>query len=131
MNKVFLIGNLTREPELKETNTGIAVCNFSIAVNRDYKDSNGNTPTDFFNIIVWRNRGETCARYLKKGNKVAVIGALQNRTYEDENGIKRHITDIIASDVEFLTPKNALGNEENRKTIAELDDVVEDDKLPF
>ena len=131
MNKVFLIGNLTREPELKETSTGTAVCNFSIAVNRDYKDSNGNTPTDFFNIIVWRNRGETCARYLKKGNKVAVIGALQNRTYEDDNGIKRNITDIVASDVEFLTPKNALGNEENRKTITELDDVVEDDKLPF
>lgn len=131
MNKVFLIGNLTREPELKETSTGTAVCNFSIAVNRDYKDSNGNTSTDFFNIIVWRNRGETCARYLKKGNKVAVVGALQNRTYEDDNGIKRNITDIVASDVEFLTPKNALGNEENRKTIAELDDVVEDGNLPF
>ena len=105
MNKVILIGNLTRDPELTETPSGVPVCRFAIAVSRDYADSQGNRETDFFNITMWRGKAETCGKYLKKGNKVAVCGSLQNRSYEDKDGIKRTVTDIIASDVEFLTPK--------------------------
>lgn len=105
MNKVFFIGNLTRDPKLTETPSGIAVCRFSIAVNRDYTDSEGNRQTDFFDCTAWRGLGETIARYCKKGNKVMVGGSIQLRSYEDNDGIKRQAIDVIVNDVEFLTPK--------------------------
>ena len=76
MNKVILVGNLTRDPELTETPTGIAVCRFSIAVTRDYANSEGTRETDFFNITVWRGRAENCGKYLKKGSKVLVEGQM-------------------------------------------------------
>ena len=136
MNKVILIGNLTRDPELSETNSGIAVCRFSIAVSRDYSNSDGNRETDFFNITVWRGRAEVCGKYLRKGNKVAVVGTLQNRSYEDKDGIKRNVTDIVASEVEFLTPKNAQsdfadeGVPAGRREPAKLEEI-DDNQLPF
>jgi single-strand DNA-binding protein len=109
---IFLIGNLTRDPELTETPSGVSVCRFSIAVSRDFTNSDGERETDFFNIVVWRGRAENCGKYLKKGNKVAVIGSLQTRSYEDKDGVKRYVTDIIADEVEFLTPKQASQEEE-------------------
>lgn len=107
MNKVFLIGNLTRDPELTETSSGIAICRFSIAVNRSYSGSDGERKTDFFNVTAWRGLGENVARYAKKGNKVAVTGSIELRNYEDSQGVKRTGVDIIAQDVEFLTPKSS------------------------
>lgn len=132
MNKVFLIGNLTRDPELTETPSGVPVCRFAIAVSRDYADSQGNRETDFFNITTWRGKAETCGKYLKKGNKVAVCGSLQNRSYEDKDGIKRTVTDVIASDVEFLTPKQSeeesiVSVKRERPQLEEIDD----NQLPF
>lgn len=106
MNKVILIGNLTRDPELTETNGGVKVCRFSIAVNRAYKNGDGERVTDFFNIVAWRGLGESVARYTKKGNKVAVVGSIESRNYTDSEGIKRTAVDVIAADVEFLTPKS-------------------------
>ena len=135
MNKIILIGNLTKDPELTETPNGSSVCRFAIAVTRDYKNNEGNRETDFFNITVWGVRGENCGKYLKKGNKVAVVGSLQNRTYEDKDGIKRTATDVVANEVEFLTPKNAQiddGSDVVTEKIgrkAELEEL--DDKLPF
>ena len=105
MNKVFLIGNLTRDPELTETASGVALCRFSIAVNRNYGGSDGERKTDFFNVVAWRGLGETVARFAKKGNKVAVSGSIELRNYEDSQGIKRTGVDIVAQDVEFLTPR--------------------------
>ena len=105
MNKVFLIGNLTRDPELTETPSGVPVCRFAIAVNRNYASQDGERQTDFFNCTAWRTMAETIARYTKKGNKVAVTGSIQLRNYEDNQGVKRTAVDIIAQDVEFLTPK--------------------------
>jgi len=137
MNKVILIGNLTRDPELTETPSGIAVCRFAIAVSRDYSGSDGTRETDFFNITVWRGRAENCGKYLKKGNKVAVVGSLQNRSYEDKDGIKRNITDIVANEVEFLTPRNAQGDIEGdtavvstRRERPQLEEL-DDNQLPF
>ncbi|MBQ0099282.1 MAG: single-stranded DNA-binding protein [Firmicutes bacterium] len=134
MNKVILIGNLTRDPELTETPNGIAVCRFSIAVLRDYANSDGARETDFFNITVWRGRAENCGKYLKKGNKVAVVGSLQTRSYEDKDGIKRNVTDIIASEVEFLTPKNS-GTEDGEVVSAKKErptlEAIDDNQLPF
>ena len=106
MNKVFLIGNLTRDPELTETPSGIAVCRFGIAVNRNYKGSDGERQTDFFNCIVWRNQAELVARYTKKGKKVAVTGSIELRNYEDNQGVKRTAVDVVVQDIEFLTPRD-------------------------
>ena len=123
MNKVYLIGNLTRDPELSETTSGIAVCRLSIAVNRTY-----NNEVDYFNITVWRTVAENCGKFLKKGSKVAVCGSLQNRSYEDKDGNKRNYTDIVASEVEFLSTK---GNGEGEPSRPTLDAVPSDDDLPF
>jgi single-strand DNA-binding protein len=139
MNKVFLIGNLTRDPELTETNSGTSLCRFSIAVNRNYSGSDGERKTDFFNIVAWRSLGENVSRYAKKGNKVAVIGSIELRNYEDNQGVKRTAVDIVAQDVEFLTPKSGSGEytpsesapapqEKKRATLQSFDD---DSDIPF
>lgn len=107
MNKVFFIGNLTRDPELTETSGGVSICRFAIAVNRNYAGSDGERKTDFFNITAWRGLGETVARYAKKGNKVAVSGSIELRNYEDSQGNKRTAVDVVAQDVEFLTPRSS------------------------
>ncbi|MBE7084603.1 MAG: single-stranded DNA-binding protein [Clostridiales bacterium] len=117
MNKVFLIGNLTRDPELSETAGGVPVCHFSIAVNRNYASQEGERQTDFFNCTAWRSMAETIARYTKKGKKVAVVGSIQLRNYEDNQGVKRTAVDIIAQDVEFLSPR------ENGDSFDEMDDM--------
>ena len=134
MNKVILIGNLTKDPELSETPSGVAVCKFSLAVSRDYTNAEGNRDTDFFNITVWRGRAENCGKYLKKGNKVAIVGSLQTRSYEDKDGIMRYVTDIVASEVEFLTPKSSGNNEvkgvSEKGERAQLE-AIDDNQLPF
>ncbi len=112
MNNVFLIGNLTRDPEISETNSGVSVCHFAIAVNRNYSGANGEQQTDFFNVTAWRGLADNVSRFCKKGNKVAVSGSVQIRNYEDNTGAKRTAVDIIAQDVEFLSPKNGAQNDD-------------------
>lgn len=112
MNKVFLIGNLTRDPELTETASGVSVCHFAIAVNRSYTGSDGERQTDFFNVTAWRGLADTVAKYTKKGNKVAVSGSIQIRTYDDNQGVRRTAVDVIAQDVEFLTAKTASSGDD-------------------
>ena len=134
MNKVILVGNLTRDPELSETPSGVAVCKFSIAVNRPHANSDGERQTDFFNIVVWRGQGENAAKYLKKGSKVGIVGSLQNRSYEDKDGVKRSVTEVIASEVEFLSPKDSDGEAQVstvRRERPTLETVDDDGKLPF
>lgn len=107
MNKVFLIGNLTRDPELKSTSAGTPVCNFTVAVNRRFRNSQtGQQETDFLNVVAWRQLAELCSRYLSKGRKVAVTGSIQTRTYEAKDGAKRVAWDIVAEEVEFLTSQS-------------------------
>ena len=136
MNKVILVGNLTRDPELTETPSGVAVCRFAIAVSRDYANADGTRETDFFNITVWRGRAENCGKYLKKGNKVAIVGSLQNRSYEDKDGIKRNVTDVVANEVEFLTPKTAGGEDADAPVVSARRErpqleAIDDNQLPF
>lgn len=139
MNKVFLIGNLTRDPELSETNSGVSLCRFSIAVNRSYSSAGGERQTDFFNCVAWRGLGENVARYAKKGNKVAVTGSIELRNYEDSQGVKRTGVDIVAQDVEFLTPRGqgdgfaeaptaSAPQERKRASLQAFDD---DNDIPF
>lgn len=104
MNKVFLIGNLTRDPEMRSTQSGVAVCNFTIAVNRRFRNAQtGQQETDFLNVIAWRQLAELCNKYLAKGRKVAVTGSIQTRTYVVKDGSKRTAWDIVADEVEFLS----------------------------
>ena len=110
MNKVFLIGNLTRDPELTTTPSGVSVCHFAIAVNRTYTSGDGERQTDFFNCTAWRVLAERIAQYAKKGKKVAVSGSIQLRNYEDNQGVKRTAVDIICQDCEFLSPKDDNGS---------------------
>lgn len=105
MNKVFMIGNLTRDPELTETSGGISVCRFSIAVNRSYTGGNGERQTDFFNCVAWRGLADTVAKYMHKGDKVAISGSIELRNYEDSKGVKKTSVDIVVGDIEFLTQK--------------------------
>lgn len=136
MNKVILIGNLTRDPELSQTNSGISVCRISIAVSRRYASPDGSRETDFFNVTAWRAIAENCAKYLKKGSKIAVVGSIQNRSYEAQDGSKRFTTDIMADEIEFLSTKNEgevgavpASNESNTQ-VADLQ-PIDDDSLPF
>ena len=133
MNKVVLIGNICKDPELSETNSGIAVCRFSIAVNRRRASDDAEQQTDFFNVTVWRGLAETVARYCKKGNKVAVSGQIQIRQYEDREGAKRTSVDVVAEEVEFLSPKSndeARTAEEPKKKPA-LEAFDDDSDIPF
>ena len=130
MNKVYLIGNLTRDPELSETTSGIPFCRFSIAVNRTFANADGNREADFFNITVWRTQAENCSKFLKKGSKVAVVGSLQNHSYEDKDGVKRTLTDIVASEIEFLSTGSRLDEGEPVKK-GPITEVEDDNDLPF
>lgn len=109
MNKAFLVGNLTKDPELRATSGGIPVCSFSIAINRRFKNAVGEQETDFINITAWRQLGELCAKYLSKGKKVCVVGSIQTRTYEAQDGSKRHAFEVVADEVEFLSPMQQSG----------------------
>ena len=140
MNKVFLIGILTRDPELRETPSGVAMCRFAIAVQRPYSSQDGERQTDFFECTAWRVLGETIARYTKKGKKVAVTGSVQIRNYEDNQGAKRTAVDIIVQDCEFLSPRDSEDsfddvNDATRASAAKrkpvLQEMDDDSDIPF
>ena len=106
MNKLTIIGNLTRDPELRTTSSGINVCTFTVAVNRR-RSANSNQPeADFFRVSAWRQLGENCQRYLAKGRKVAVVGAVSVQTYTGNDGTTRASLEVNADDVEFLSSRN-------------------------
>ena len=106
MNRLTIIGNLTRDPELRTTSTGINVCSFTVAVNRR-RSANGNQPeADFFRVSAWRALGENCQRYLAKGRKVAVTGPVSVSTYTGNDGTTRATLEVTADDVEFLSSRN-------------------------
>jgi len=135
MNKVFLIGNLTGDPEVRTTQSGLPMARFSLAVSRRFATADGNRETDFINIVTWRATAENCGKYLKKGSKAAVVGSLQTRTYDGADGNKRYVTEVVADEVQFLSTKSADSGEAEATPKAEAGEVtklqaVEDD-LPF
>lgn len=132
MNKVILIGNVTRDLELQTTNNGKYNCRFPIAIKRRYKNEKGDFDSDFFSIVTWGTMAENCAKYLKKGSKVAVEGMLQTRTYE-KDGVKHYAVDVIARSVEFIdhpTTDNNSKENKNKESLPELTEI-DDDGLPF
>ena len=106
MNKIYIIGNVVHTPKMRTTQSGVSVCNFSVAVKRKYKDPvTGDYATDFFDVQAWRQLAELCEKYLEKGKKVAVVGAMQMRDYE-KDGAKKRIWELTADEVEFLSPRS-------------------------
>jgi len=133
LNKIMLIGNLGKDPEMNYTPSGIALTKFTMAVNRITKSNTGEREkeTEWFNIIVWRQLAETCNTYLHKGDKVYIEGRLQQRKYTDKNGIERWMTEVIATDMEMLSPKPAqsgsssdflAGNADDSDPLGDLED---------
>ena len=131
MNKAILIGRLTADPELQTTSSGVDVCRFSLAINRPFKSQSGETQADFLNIVVWRAAAQNCYKYLKKGSQCAVVGSIQTRSYEDNNGVKRYVTEIVAEEVEFLSTRNS--DEQPKVAVEEVSKLqpIDDDGLPF
>jgi single-strand DNA-binding protein len=137
MNKLFIIGNLTRDPELRSTLDGIAVCSFTVAVNRRSKGAQaGKQDADFFRVNAWRELGETCAKYLAKGRKVAVTGPVSVSTYTAQNGETRANLEVTADNVEFLTtaadtaPAQPAPEPQPQQPSSGFEEVSDDD-LPF
>lgn len=127
MNKVFLIGNLTRDPELSTTASGVKFCRFTLAVSRSYS-KDGKRETDFLPVVVWRAQADNCARYLKKGSKAAVSGSVQTRSYDTQDGSRRYVTEIAADEVQFLSTRSDDAKEDG----VDFDDLTPiDDDLPF
>ena len=118
MNKVVLIGRLTRDPELRYTGSNIPVATFTLAVNRAFSNQQGEREADFINIVVWRKQAENVKNYLTQGSQAAVEGRLQTRSYDDQNGQKRYVTEVVADNVEFLGSKNSSMNTNNTNASA-------------
>lgn len=146
LNRVILIGRLTRDPEMRYTGNGVAVCTFSIAVNRPYANQAGERQADFIDIVTWRQLAENVANYMAKGRMVAVEGRLQVRTYESQDGQKRKAVEVVADTVKFLdrAPGAGAGPGSGKKPAdddgweslgKEVDpggiDLAGDDEIPF
>ena len=147
-NKVILVGNMTADPELKQTTSGTSVCSFSIAVNRRFtKAEQGQQTVDFINIVAWSQRAEFVSRYFKKGNPILICGQLQTRTWTDNQGQKRYATEVIADEVSFVggptgangapaqgssyTPDAYATPSFNSAASASFEEIPGDDSLPF
>lgn len=133
MNKLTIIGNLTRDPELRTTQSGVSVCTFDVAVNRRRKVE-GQPEADYFHVSAWRERGEVCANYLQKGRKVCVIGPVSVTTYTGSDGVTKARLEVQADEVEFLSSANAEAGKtaaEAPKTVQHGFIAVETDELPF
>lgn len=115
MNRVVLVGRLTRDPELRYTPNGVAVANFTIASNRPFKNENGESEADFINCVVWRKAAESLANYMKKGNQIGVDGRLQSRSYDDADGKRVFVTEVVAESVQFLETKGSNQNNNNNQ----------------
>lgn len=134
MNKVMLVGRLTRSPELRYTSNGSPVASFTLAVNRRRSKDKENQ-ADFIPIVVWGTIGENCSKYLHKGSQAAVFGRIQTRNYEGNDGVKRYVTEVIAEEVQFLDSKKDSNKKKTEDYGVPSDDFYpieeDDDDLPF
>jgi single-strand DNA-binding protein len=119
MNRVILVGRLTKDPELKHTNNDIAVVQFTIAVNRTYQNKSGEKQADFINCVVWRQQAENFAKYMRKGSLIGLEGQIQTRTFDDPNGVRKYITEVICDNIHFLESKSS----NNRDSFNGFNDV--------
>ena len=131
MNRFFAIGRLTKDPEKRTTQNGTSVCTFTLAVDRRFKNANGEREADFFPVVCWRQVADLSAQYLSKGKQVAIAGEVQMRSYE-KDGQKRYVTEVVADEVQFLSPRGD-SVERGRGTTQEpeMTPVSDDEHLPF
>ena len=145
LNKVVLCGRLTADPELKQTQNGIAVVSFSLAVNRRFTrgaDGQGNSQADFINCVAWRQTAEFISRYFKKGSSLCITGSIQTRTWTDNTGAKRYATDVVVDEAMFVDSRadsagsanyvpDAYGSPSFSSEVPNFEEVKTDDDLPF
>lgn len=106
MNKVQLVGRLTKDPEIKNTASQVNFCNFTVAVDRRFKDQNGQRQADFINCVAWRQTADFIGKYFSKGSRIAICGTIQTRKFDDQNGVTRYVTEVIAEEAEFVESLN-------------------------
>ena len=133
MNKVILIGNLANDPELMHTQSGKAKCSFRIACQRRYASQNGERIADFISVVCWDKLAENCAKYLAKGRKCALVGEIQSRSYDAQDGSKRYVTEVVAGEVEFIGERQKSAENGAGEATAQADGFTEvgTDELPF
>lgn len=125
MNTFIGLGRLTRDPEIRTTTSGTSVATFTLAIDRKFKDKSGERKCDFLNCVAWRNTADLIGKFVKKGTKIAVTGEIQTRTYDDKDGKKVYVTEVVVESVEFCESKRT---DEERQVVIEADD---DTTLPF
>lgn len=141
-NKVILMGNLTADPELKQTPSGVSVTSFGIAVERRFQSQNGQREVDFINIVCWRQTAEFVAKYFSKGKPILICGTLQTRSWVDNNNQKRYTTEVVADEVSFVGKKDDSGSSSYQspasipsystpKSEGSFEEISADDDLPF
>lgn len=139
MNKAILVGRLTRDPELKTTGSGVSVCSFTIAINRRFKNAEGNYDADFINCVAWRQQAEFISKFFSKGRMVGVIGSIQTRNY-DKDGQRVYVTEVVADEIHFVDSKSSSASPNGGETNTAsnsfgADDgfmpMPADDDLPF
>lgn len=143
MNRAVLVGRLTRDPDLRYTPNGVAVANFNLAVNRPFKDQNGESQADFINCVAWRKQAENLANFMKKGSQIGIDGRIQTRSYEDKDGKMVYVTEVVADSIQFLDSRKSetqRNNETNQQQAQQQSDPfqedgqaidISDDELPF
>lgn len=139
LNRVVLVGRITRDPELRYTQTGIPVVSFSLAVDSGFNDQQGERKADFFNCVAWRNNAENMAKFIKKGALLGIDGRLQSRTYQTQTGENRYVVEVVCDTVRFLEPRGTRNEyESNYEEPVEEDplfdtsmDIASEDDLPF
>ena len=129
LNRVVLVGRLTKDPDLRYTPSGIAVANFTIAVNRPFKN-NGEQEADFINGVVWRKPAENLANYMSKGSLIGVDGRLQSRSFDNQEGKRVFVTEVVADSIQFLETKNK-GKQKTQQNQTEAEPIDINDDLPF
>ncbi|MBF2179216.1 single-stranded DNA-binding protein [Staphylococcus warneri] len=140
LNRVVLVGRLTKDPEFRTTQNGVSVATFTLAVNRNFKNKNGEQQADFINVVVFRQQAENVNNYLSKGNLAGVDGRIQSRSYENKEGQRVYVTEVLADSVQFLEPKNNQSNNQSQQQSGQAQSGnspfdnsadISDDSLPF
>lgn len=140
LNRVVLVGRLTKDPEFRTTQNGVSVATFTLAVNRNFKNKNGEQQADFINVVVFRQQAENVNNYLSKGNLAGVDGRIQSRSYENKEGQRVYVTEVLADSVQFLEPNNNQSNNQPQQQSGQAQSGnnpfdngadISDDSLPF
>ena len=131
LNKIIIMGRLTRDPELRRTGSGTAVTSFSLACDRDFKSQSGEKETDFIDVVAWKNTAEFVSKYFSKGRMAVVEGRLQTRDWTDREGGKRVATEIVADNVYFADSKRSEPNENQKENFNALSGRLSDDFVPI